>query len=178
MDIFIVNFLYALNIKNMGKPNDIFGTFVRKPLGALDEKTPVPIGWFALPFNLMKTKEDRRKNHGKWFTIESKNKKIYRVLRFAPHLHGTVNNKEQKDIVLDWVGWIDLCGRDEEVDISLDLKISKTRIWEVLFAGLMHPEPSYRLSTLLALLSVILGLLSLFLAIFLSQPSSPLTCIH
>lgn len=151
----------------MNRKSVIIGSFSRKPLGELKEKMPVPAGWFVIPYNLMPDKKDRRKYHGKWFTIESDNKKIYRVLRFAANLHGTTNNDEQKDIILDWVGWIDLCGRDEDVEIPLKLKISKSNLWQkYICAGLNHPEPSYQLSSILALISVILGLLSLFLTIF------------
>lgn len=152
----------------MNKPSFINGTFFRKHLGVLKEKMPVPTGWFVIPYNLMPEKKDRRKCHGRWFTIKSEHKKIYRVLRFAPDLHGTIKDDKQKDIVLDWVGWIDLCGRDENVDISLRLTISKTIFWERLICtGLKHPEPSYRLTTLLALISICLGLLSVILAVFL-----------
>ena len=143
----------------MCNPEHIVGNFERHALTALKEKMPVPLGWFVLPYRLMQKKEDRRKYHGKWFTIISEHKKIYRVLRFAPSLSGTTGST-QKEIILDWVGWIDLCGRDEDVDIILELRIRKTYFWEFVSAGLKHPEPIYRLSTGLAIISVGLGLLS------------------
>jgi hypothetical protein len=152
----------------MNQSTIINGIFERKHLGTLHEKMPVPTGWFVLPFNLMPKKDDRRYYHGQWFTIKSEHKKIYRVLRFAPKLHGSLKDDNHKEILLDWVGWIDLCGKDEEVEIPLILRITKSTLWERLIcAGLNHPEPTYRISSKLALISVILGLLSVILAVFL-----------
>lgn len=143
----------------------IYGTFNRKPLGAINEKNSVPIGWFALPFRMMPDIKDRRKFHGRWFLIECGNIKIYRVLRFAGNLKGTVRNDDTKEILLDWIGWIDLCNRDEEVDVELKLKISPISFWKYISAGLHHPEPSFKLSVILACISLFLGLLSVLLAI-------------
>ena len=149
----------------MSKLPAITCTFDRKHLGALNEKMPVPIGWFVLPYNLMLKKEVRRKYHGKWFTIESDNKKIYRVLRFGSKLHGTIRDDKHKDILLDWVGWIDLCGRDEDVEIPLKLKITKsTLMQQLIYAGINHPEPINRMSAWLAIISISLGILSVLIA--------------
>lgn len=153
----------------MRKPQTITGTFERRNLGSLHGKMPVPTGWFVLPFRLMPKIDERRKYHGKWFTIESEQQRIFRVLRFAPNLHGSIKDNNPKDILLDWVGWIDLCGRDEEVEVPLQLKISKSTLWQkMVCAGLKHPEPTYRFAYGLALVSVGLGLLSILLAILLS----------
>ena len=139
--------------------------FERKPLGSISEKQPVPNGWFVIPFRLMPDIKNRRKYHGKWFMIKSNHAKIYRVLRFAAGLNGARNKNVTSDILLDWVGWIDLCGRDEETDIELELTISHIPFWRQIFAGLKHPEPSYKLSVVLALISVILGILSIVITI-------------
>ncbi|RIH66193.1 hypothetical protein D1164_04585 [Mariniphaga sediminis] len=151
----------------MSNKIEIKGNFVRKPLGKLPEKIPVPVGWFVIGFNLMKDKNDRREYHGKWFTIKSDHKKIYRVLRFAPNIKGTSSNNNDKEILLDWVGWLDLNNRDEDIDEPIKLTITKTGRIKSIFAGLYHPEPSFRLSTVLALISVILGILSVVLALVL-----------
>lgn len=155
----------------MSKSNIINGTFERKHLGALPEKMPIPTGWFVINNNLIPKKEDRRKYHGKWFTIISDHKKVYRILRFAPNLHGSLNDEKHKDILLDWVGWIDLCGRHDDVEIPLQLQIRKSNLWErFICAGLSHPDPAYSLSTKLALISVLLGLLSVIIAILSRNP--------
>jgi len=150
---------------NKIKSCDYSGTFSRKPLSANKEKQPVPTGWFVISSKLEKVTENRRKYRGKWFKIKSEKATIYRVLRYSPQLEGTLKNNQTKEIILDWDGWIELCGFEKDVDISLILEIKKAKWWELIRAGRMHPEPSYRLSTNLALLSVILGLLSVLLTI-------------
>lgn len=135
--------------------------FERKPLGAINEKHPVPNGWFVLPFRLMPDLKDRRRYHGKWFMITSEHAKIYRVLRFAGGLKGVKNKNATNDVLLDWVGWIDLCGRDENTEIELELEISPVPVLRQLLAGFNHPEPSYKLSVILAFISAMLGIISI-----------------
>lgn len=138
--------------------------FMRKPLGAINEKIPVPNGWFALPYRLMPDIKDRRKYHGRWFIIKSNNAVIYRVLRFAAGLHGAKNKNVSNYMLLDWVGWIDLCGRDENTETPLELEIRPVPVWKQIFAGFYHPEPSYRLSVIIAFISAILGIISIVIA--------------
>ena len=143
----------------------IEGRYYRKPLGAVNKNVSIPIGWFALPSHVIEGNDIRRRIHGKLFKIESKNMTIYRVLRFANGIKKDVSFKNADYILLDWVGWIDLCNRDVKVKIDLALTITEVTYWKFFIAGWKHPEPMFRLSVKLAVLSVALGVISVWLAI-------------
>lgn len=147
----------------------IEGTFTRIHLGSVTESTPIPTGWFIISHRLIGDTKDVRQHYGKWHTIKNeKNRRIYRILRFSPTLRGSKRNDNLKEIALDWIGWIDLCDRDEDVDIELKLKISKSTFWQRIFCvGFKHPEPAYRLAHLLAIVSIGLGLLAILFAFLL-----------
>jgi len=66
---------------------------------------------------------------------------------------------------MDWVGWLDLCDRDDNAPESLELEITKTRWWEAPFLAVAHPDPIIRMSGLLGLLSIGLGIWSVVLTL-------------
>lgn len=63
------------------------------------------------------------------------------------------------------MGWIDLMGREPKTKEALSLTIRPVRFWEKYQCAVKHPEPAYRLASWMAILSLLLGLLSLGLAI-------------
>lgn len=129
------------------------------------EKVGIPLGWVVVNHGHIPDKADRRQVHGEWFEIKSVHAKIYRMLRFSPRLaKGSAG--EPGSIVLDWVGWIDLHDRGEDVDGSISLTLSPVPWWGRPWAYLKHPDPAVRLSGWLGWLSVILGALSLVLTVY------------
>lgn len=112
----------------------------------------------------MPEKSSRRLTHGRWFKIKSEEGEIFRILRFSASLEGSPNSGKGQ-IVIDWPGWLDLFGRAENVDGPIDLEFSEARWWQFPRLAVSHPDPTIRLSGLLGLLSVALGILSVILAV-------------
>lgn len=140
------------------------GEFTRVSPAKFAEKIALPVGWFVVRFNQMKDKSARRKSHGKWFSIKSDRRAIYRMLRFSVNLKGS-SASGNPEMVLDWVGWIDLYDRDENVDAPLRLKISRVPWWKLPRVYLQHPDPAVRLSSYLGWTSITLGAISIGLTI-------------
>ncbi len=140
---------------------NINATFERKSPASFNDKAHVPLGWFVMSHHLIKDKGDRRKFHGKWFKISSKDGTIYRILRFSVNLKG---KPELSTIVVDWAGWIDLQGRAEEESKTLTLTIKPANWFQRLSLPVRHADSAVRLSGWLAYLSILLGVLSVFLA--------------
>lgn len=135
------------------------GEFSRKSPAKFFRDTDVPVGWFVVSHRWVSNKKDRRISHGKWHKITSKYETIYRILRYSVNLP-----KKEGVIVLDWIGWIDLNGREEAVDNPISLQIKTVKWWEYPKCALSHPDPAYRLATKLAIVSIGLGFLSLIIA--------------
>jgi len=138
------------------------GVFERVSPATFAQKVGIPAGWFIVSHRCLPDKKTRRKAHGRWFRIKSSSGVIYRILRFSPNLRSP--GKKDGEIVLDWVGWLDLNDRDEEVSTPLDLEISEVPMWCLPFMVRAHPDPSYRLAGTLGLVSVVLGVLSVLFA--------------
>ncbi|BDI59522.1 hypothetical protein MACH05_00820 [Qipengyuania nanhaisediminis] len=102
--------------------------------------------------------------HGEWFEVSSDRGTIYRMLRFSPNI---VKGDDHKPgtMVIDWIGWIDLHNRDEDVDAPLKLTVSRVQAWKRPWAYLKHPDPAVRLSGWLGWASVVLGLIALALSL-------------
>jgi hypothetical protein len=143
---------------------DFEGTFKRASLMIQDSRIDLAAGWFAVSHNWVQEKSTRRTDHGKWHRIASDSGVVYRILRFSPNLKRD-DKREEGDIVIDWMGWMDLSGRVEDVDQPLSLKVRRAHWWELPRCGLTHPDPSYRLSAALALLSAVLGIVSVVVAL-------------
>ena len=139
-------------------------TFSRVPPADFAEKVGIPLGWIVVHHAHVPTKADRRKAHGEWFEISSDRGTIYRMLRFSPRLlKGNTTTPGQ--IVIDWIGWIDLHDRDEDVQSSILLKVRRLPWWNRPRAYLKHPDPAIRLSGWLGWTSVILGAIALLLTL-------------
>lgn len=143
------------------------GTFRRVSPAKFAENIGIPAGWFVISHRWMPEKLHRRKAHGAWFKIKSTETHIFRILRFSPNLEGSLSS-DSGEIVLDWVGWIDLFGRVEDVNQGIKLEITKARWRDYPKIAVSHPDPTIRMSGYLGLISVALGLLSLLLTIYLS----------
>jgi hypothetical protein len=136
------------------------GTFVRSSPASFADKVGIPLGWIVVHHSHIPAKADRRIAHGEWFAITSDRSTIYRMLRFSPNIKkGDETNPER--IVIDWIGWIDLHDRDENVDGPIRLKVRRVSWWKRPWAYLRHPDPAVRLSGWLGWASVTLGLIAL-----------------
>ena len=67
------------------------------------------------------------------------------------------------EIVIDYPAWLDLSGRAEDVDGSLEVEISPARWGEAPKLAISHPDPSIRLAGWIAVLSFVLGVISVVL---------------
>lgn len=144
--------------------SSIEGMFERKSPASFAQKVGIPPGWFVVSHRFFPDAKKRRSLHGSWFKIASDKGTIYRIIRFSPNLPGGIN-KEVSAVVVDWMGWIDLWGREENVDQEIELRFSKVSWWMYPYMAFSHPDPTHRLAGELAILSVGLGLLSIVLAL-------------
>ena len=139
------------------------GTFKRVSPTACAERISIPIGWMVISHRWMPEKPERRRAHGKWYRIKSNHGTSYRVLRFSPNLAGAPSHTTG-DLVLDWPAWLELNGYADDVADSLQLEITKARLWQLPQVAASHPDPATRLASMLGLVSVALGILSIVLA--------------
>lgn len=138
--------------------------FQRTSPASFTEKVGIPLGWIVVHYGHIPNKADRRKAHGEWFELKSDRGTIYRMLRFSPQVHKGSKVRTAK-IVIDWIGWIDLHNRDEEVAGAITLKLRRVSWWKRPWVYLKHPDPAVRLSGWLGWISVILGAISVALTI-------------
>jgi len=128
----------------------------------------IPAGWFVISYHWISEKGERRQLHGRWFRIKSPKGKIFRILRFSPHLDPKSSDalsEAKGEMIVDWPGWIELNGYEGETEKQLGLELKEAQWWNFPQIVLSHPDPVYRLSGFLGLLSVALGLLSLILTL-------------
>ena len=142
----------------------IKGDFARTSPAAFAEKIGIPQGWFVISHNWVPTKKARRLSHGKWFKISSSEGSVYRILRFSVKLRGTPKSGTG-DIVLDWPGLLKLSGYAEDIPEEITLEITKIKWWEYAFVPFSHPDPTIKLASILAALSVGLGLVSVAISV-------------
>jgi|SRR6056297_320869 len=140
------------------------GKFTRLSPANFSENMDMPRGWFAISHLWMTNKRQRKLNHGKWFKIKSSKGQVYRILRFSVDLAGDLNEGKGQ-IVVDWQGWLQLWDYAEDVSGEIDLTISKIGWWQYPRVFIAHPDPTYRLAAELRLLSVLLGIMSVILAL-------------
>jgi hypothetical protein len=140
------------------------GMFTRVSPAAFAERVGIPAGWFVISHRWIPTKTARRFAHGEWFKLSTPHADVYRVLRFSPNLEGAPGKTGQ--IVLDWPAWLDLYGRVEDVDGPLELEITKASWYEYPRLAISHPDPTFRLSSWIAVISLSLGVVSLLLGVW------------
>ena len=143
------------------------GKFNRVAPAAFAEKTGIPLGWMVISHRWMPDKFDRRRSHGKWFRIKSEHGTSYRVLRFSVNLKGSPPDTPG-DLVVDWPAWLELNGYVDDLNGPLQLEISKANWWQLPQLAASHPDPAMRLSSMLGFVSVVLGVLSIILAVVLT----------
>jgi hypothetical protein len=136
-------------------------SFKRTSPASFAEKVGLPMGWIVVRHDHVAEKLKRRKTHGRWVSIKSTKGKVYRVLRYSVNLPAD-------QIVMDWVGWIDLQGRTDQETEEVQLTISTARLWEHIVIPFKHIDPGYRMSAWLGAISVALGALSVILSVVLS----------
>lgn len=138
-------------------------TFTRATPSALTDNAGVPEGWFVISHRWISETADRRRAHGRWFRIRSAHCAVFRVLRFSPNLKGSPA-QSSGDMVIDWSAWLDLHDRVEDVDQPIELEISPARWWHWPRLAVSHPDPSMRLAGYIAVVSLVLGLVSLIVS--------------
>lgn len=138
--------------------------FKRLSPAELGEQVTLPAGWFVISFRHVPGKDVRRKLYGKWCKISSESGSIFRVLRFTGNLAFALENPAE--IILDYSGWLELTGHDEDTKKEIELKIRRAKWYQYPSCAHSHPDPSYKLANWIALLSLGLGLLSIALAIW------------
>ena len=125
------------------------------------EKMGLPLGWIVVRHSHVDTKLRRRATHGKWVAVTSTRRTIFRIIRYSVNLPAD-------QVVMDWVGWIDLQGRTDEEQDKLDLTIATASWYQLLVIPFRHVDPGYRLSAWLGAISVALGVLSVVLSVALA----------
>lgn len=125
------------------------------------EKIGLPQGWVVVRHSHVEGKASRRAVHGRWVAITSDKGTIFRIVRFSVNL-------STDQIVMDWVGWIDLQGRSEDEADQVDLTISTASWCQLATIPFRHIDPGYRLSAWLGLISIALGALSVGLTLYLA----------
>ena len=143
------------------------GTFSRVAPADFAEKIGIPMGWMVISHRWIPEKVKRRLAHGRWFRLKSTYGEVFRVLRFSASLPGGPSNGTG-ELVIDWAAWLELYGFAEDVKNPLELEISQARWWQLPKLAASHPDPAFRLSSILALVSVGLGALSILLAVVLT----------
>lgn len=115
--------------------------------------------WVAVRYEHVPDDSARRRLRGRWVRVSAKcdgGRPVYRVLRFAGRDFAAGH------IGLDWEGWLDLVGPKAD---SAEITIRKARFHELPLAMLSHPDPAQRASYLVALVALVLGILSVVLAL-------------
>ena len=119
---------------------------------------PLATNWVAVSHRFLETKDERRNAYGRWVKISSAEGSIYRVIRFSPRLK---SKGKDTQILIDYAGWLVLTGFDEDTNKPLELTIKKASIFCYLHMALTSPEPLQRNNTVLALIGLALGVISL-----------------
>jgi hypothetical protein len=131
--------------------------YFRKSPESYKDISDVPLGWIALTHKLLPSGTKRKKAHGQLVCIETEDSKIYRAVMFNGSLEGNnLDRKNTTDIVIDWMGWIELHNYAEDVDKPLFLTIRTAKAYELVIAYFMHPDPFYRLQSWITFISSIL----------------------
>lgn len=144
----------------VGKEFAFEGTFQRKSPASFADKVGIPLGWIVVHHDHIPEKAHRRIVHGEWFEVTADRGTIFRMLRFSPNIPKGKPGSPGT-IVIDWIGWIDLHNRDEDIEGPLQLKIRRVPLWKRPWVYLRHPDPAVRLSGWLGWASLILGLIAL-----------------
>lgn len=108
--------------------------------------------------------------YGRWNKVICNNGNVYRVLRFDPtldyfsHRSRVAETKGHAGIIIDWSAWLELSDFSDKVSASLQLVIRRARAWEFPLLAVSHPDPATRLSAILAVVSLGIGVLPIIFA--------------
>jgi hypothetical protein len=140
------------------------GTFTRISPAAFAEKIGIPEGWFVISHRWLPQTSARRHAHGRWYQIKSSHCTVFRVLRFSPNLKGAPG-QPTGEIVIDWGAWLDLHDRAEDVDKEIELEFAPANWCHWPRLAVSHPDPSIRLAGYIAVVSLLLGIVSLVISL-------------
>jgi hypothetical protein len=84
---------------------------------------------------------------------------VYRLLRFDARLSGSPITGIG-DIVIDWIGWIDLNGRAANVTEPLNLTVEEAPWWKWVSCAWSHPDQTFKIVIGLAVVSIIFSIVS------------------
>lgn len=137
--------------------------------GASDD--PLPLGSFSIPWRAFHDESDKDKSKsqrlsltGKWCKITpiGKGQSIFRIIRFSSHGERDGNWK----MSVDYDGWLALGNRSiEEKPNPKVVSISQCSGFNLLFSVFHHPDPLHKTAARLGVLSLVLGIISVILAI-------------
>lgn len=139
----------------------IKGTFSQVSLLTKDSVIEVPLGWFAISYAWVNEKRSRRLAYARWFKISSGQNCVFRSLKFSANLKGS-EKIGSGQISIDWGAWLSLTDFPDDVPSSLELEITPARFWDYPRIIISHPNPSDKLAAQIALVSLFLGIVSLF----------------
>ena len=121
-------------------------------------------GYFVISWRFFNDMEERRRSHGKCYEIKSKNASIFRALKFDGGLQSATENRAE--IVLDYIGWLELIGYADDINRPIQLTIRRARWYHYPKIAISNPDLTFRLSSWVGIISLALGLLSLALAVW------------
>jgi hypothetical protein len=126
----------------------------------------LPLGFFRISHRIVNSSENTRYLTGRWckITFPEQKKTIYRILRFDPQLSGKIDG-EDAEILIDYDGWIELMGVEENLKGTAELEISEARGMGKIQCHLTHPDPTHRFASQIACLSIFISLISILVAL-------------
>lgn len=137
---------------------------VRLNRSVLSGEPALPTAYFAVSWRILPAKNERRRQCGKWFEISSGEGTIFRVLQYSSALKYGEN--ADPEILLDYSGWMELNGNSSDLGVPVKLTARRARWYQYPRLAVAHPDPSYRLASWVAMLSLVLGALALGLAVW------------
>lgn len=117
------------------------------------------VGWFAVSYKWVSDDRQRRLTRRCWCRLTGPSGSTYRLIRF-----GGID-MAKNEIAIDWEGWVAIAGADSNQKTPLPITIRTVHGPMTVLCPLWHQDPVYRLSYLLGLVSLALGILSVILAV-------------
>ncbi|RMG99382.1 MAG: hypothetical protein D6705_03310 [Deltaproteobacteria bacterium] len=124
---------------------------------------PPRAGWVYLPMTAVPDKAARRRLRGRLVRIAATEtgSTIHRRLAFGARLRRP-DGDAPGEIGLDWDSWIELQDGQDEGDLSVEVTPSRSLL---AWAGIGHPDPTVHAAATLGVVGLLLGALSLALAV-------------
>lgn len=139
--------------------------FSRKSPKKHAEQAMYQNGWITIPYRLVESVSERRQLYGQWVKLESDKGSIYRIASFSGNMKGSLKNNEPAELVVDWSGWLELQGYADKVAETVQVRITKVRLYEKILIYFQPFDPYARLAAGCSLMFTLIGV---FLGYFIS----------